>query len=70
MGKILGIYPNLGIINYDNLYLKRVSQIKFEQKMRSILAKKPDIIGLCCGSNINDFKILKKLVEEYYETED
>ena len=38
--------------------------------MRSIIAKKPDIIGLCCGSNINDFKILKKLVEEYYETED
>ena len=38
--------------------------------MRSIIAKEPDIIGLCCGSNINDFKILKKLVEEYYETED
>jgi len=64
-----GIYPNLGITNYDDLYLKRVSQIKFEQKMRYILVKKPDIIGLCCGSNINDFKILKKIVEEYYEAE-
>ena len=33
--------------------------MKFKQKMKSIFAKEPNIVGLCCGSNINDFKIFE-----------
>jgi len=60
-----GIYPNLGISDYSNDYFRRVDRTIFLEKINSILIMEPDLIGLCCGSNIEDIKILKKIIEEF-----
>jgi homocysteine S-methyltransferase len=59
-----GIYPNLGITEYGNDYLLRLDKNILTSKIRIILQKKPDVIGLCCGSTINDIKFIKQIMEE------
>ena len=59
-----GIYPNLGITEYGNDYFIRLDKNIFTSKIKTILQKKPDVIGLCCGSTINDIKLVKQIMEE------
>ena len=59
-----GIYPNLGISDYNNDFFKTVDPDFFSKKIKIILEMEPDIIGLCCGSNITYIKKLKQMIEE------
>ena len=59
-----GVYPNLGITEYSNDYFLRVNKNTLISKIRKIINRNPDVIGLCCGSTINDIKLIKQIMEE------
>ena len=59
-----GIYPNLGISDYNNNFFKTVDSNIFLKKIKTILEMEPDVIGLCCGSNVSYVKRLKQMIEE------
>ena len=59
-----GVYPNLGITEYGNDYFLRVDENILTSKIKTIINRNPDVIGLCCGSTINDIKLVKKIMEE------
>ncbi len=59
-----GIYPNLGVSDYTNDFFETVNVNTFSRTLKILLEMGPDIIGLCCGSSINDLKKLKKIIEE------
>ena len=59
-----GVYPNLGITEYSNDYFLRVDRNILTSKIRKIINRNPDVIGLCCGSTINDIKLIKQIMEE------
>ncbi len=59
-----GIYPNLGITDYSNDYLINIDKSILFNKIKIILKKNPDIIGLCCGSSISDIKLVKHIIRE------
>jgi len=59
-----GVYPNLGITEYSNDYFLRVDKNTLISKIREIINRNPDVIGLCCGSTINDIKLIKQIMEE------
>ena len=59
-----GIYPNLGISDYSNNFFKTVDSNIFSKKIKTILEMEPDVIGLCCGSNVSYVKRLKQMIEE------
>ena len=63
-GKRWGVYPNLGITDYDNDYFKTISENSFSQGIENILKYNPYIIGACCGSTPMHIKILKNLINE------
>ena len=58
-----GVYPNLGITEYSNDYFLRVDRNILISKIRKIINRNPDVIGLCCGSTINDIKLIKQIME-------
>ncbi|MFL3008498.1 MAG: homocysteine S-methyltransferase family protein [Candidatus Neomarinimicrobiota bacterium] len=58
-----GVYPNLGITEYGNDYFLRVDRNILTSKIRKIIIRNPDVIGLCCGSTINDIKLIKQIIE-------
>ena len=57
-----GVYPNLGLTDYDNNYFKTISKKNFSNGMKNILKYNPDLIGGCCGSTPKHIKILKNLL--------
>ena len=57
-----GVYPNLGLTDYDNNYFKTISEKKFSNGMKNILKYNPNLIGGCCGSTPKHIKILKNLL--------
>ena len=58
-----GVFPNLGITDYKNNYLKIIEKHVFTKKMQNILKIEPNIIGACCGSSPEHIKILNNLIE-------
>ena len=57
-----GAYPNLGCTDYENDYFDIIDESNFNDGMKSILNKDPDVIGVCCGSRPHHVKLLKSLV--------
>ena len=58
-----GAYPNLGVTDFENDYFEIIDNHKFEESIRSILNKNPDVIGFCCGSSPIHVKILNSFIE-------
>ena len=58
-----GVFPNLGITDYKNNYIKIIEKHVFTKKMQNILKIEPNIIGACCGSSPEHIKILNNLIE-------
>ena len=59
-----GLYPNLGIEEYNNSFNKIIDESNLKRYMESLLNLKPSVIGLCCGSNPSHIKLLKSLIRE------
>jgi S-methylmethionine-dependent homocysteine/selenocysteine methylase len=57
----IGVYPNLGLKEYENNFPEIVNDSNFKIYMHSILDFKLSILGTCCGSSPNHTKILKTL---------
>jgi methionine synthase I (cobalamin-dependent) len=58
-----GSYPNLGVTDFENDYFGIIDDHKFEESMRSILNKNPDVIGTCCGSSPRHVNMLNDFIE-------
>tara|TARA_B110000196_G_scaffold299824_1_gene292731 strand:+ start:99 stop:950 length:852 start_codon:yes stop_codon:yes gene_type:complete len=57
-----GVYPNLGLIDYENDYSQTLDDSNFRFGMTSILAMEPNVVGICCGSTPNHIKLLKSII--------
>ena len=57
-----GVYPNLGIEDYENDYFNIISDSKLKDSIKTLLLKKPDLIGLCCGSTPSHLQNLKHMI--------
>ncbi len=58
-----GTYPNLGKEDYGNDYFDIINESKFDHAFRSILNKRPNALGACCGSSPNHIIKIKNLIE-------
>ena len=58
-----GAYPNLGKEDYGNDYFDIINESKFDHAFRSILNKRPNVLGACCGSSPNHIIKIKNLIE-------
>ncbi len=58
-----GAYPNLGVTDFKNDYFEIIDDHKFEENMRLILNKNPDVIGTCCGSSPTHVNALNGFIE-------
>ena len=57
-----GVYPNLGLTDYDNDYFDIVNDSNFSDSITLYLDQNPAVIGACCGSTPKHIKILKSLI--------
>ena len=57
-----GVYPNLGITDYENNYLNIIGNSKLRDSIKALLLKGPDLIGLCCGSTPLHVQNLKYMI--------
>ena len=57
-----GVYPNLGITDYENNYLNIIGNSKLRDSIKTLLLKGPDLIGLCCGSTPLHVQNLKYMI--------
>ena len=56
-----GVYPNLGINDYENDYFTIVDDSNFRNAIATLFSYEPDVIGLCCGSNPKHITELKNI---------
>ena len=57
-----GAYPNLAISDYENHYFNIIDNSNFRGFVDSLLLKRPDVIGLCCGSTPGHIKKINHLL--------
>ena len=56
-----GVYPNLGINDYENDYFTTIREPNFKNAIIRLSSYHPDVIGLCCGSTPSHINKLKKI---------
>jgi len=56
-----GVYPNLGIDDYENDYFSILEEPNFKNAITRLFSYQPDVIGLCCGSTPSHINKLKKI---------
>jgi len=59
-----GAYPNLGKTDYENDYFDILDESNFTAGIKSILEKKPDVLGVCCGSSPNHINQLTQIIKK------
>ena len=59
-----GVFPNLGIANFENHYFEILDNSKFEAGIKEILYLEPDVIGVCCGSTPRHIELIKSYIME------
>ena len=59
-----GVYPNLGITDFDNDYFDTINESKFDEYFHKLLRLNPTAIGACCGSTPGHIKRLKEMIEK------
>ncbi len=57
-----GCYPNLGKSELLNNYFDIISDKSFVKNIKNILAKRPNIIGACCGSKPHHIKLINQIL--------
>ena len=60
---LVGAYPNLGLMNYQNNYNKTMDYSNFTSGLMELLNMNLDYIGLCCGSTPEYISRLNKLIQ-------
>lgn len=59
-----GCYPNLGKKELINDYFEIIDEKLFLDNMKSIVSKKPSVIGACCGSTPYHVKLINKILKD------
>lgn len=59
-----GLYPNLGITDFDNDYFDIINESIFIERFDRFLELKPSVIGACCGSTPEHIQLLKEMIEK------
>jgi len=62
-GNPWGIYPNLGVTDFDNDYFDIINKTIFEQHFEKYLGMEPWVIGACCGSTPWHIRRIKDMIE-------
>lgn len=57
-----GVYPNLGVTDFENDYFELINETKFIEHMEEFLNKDPAVIGACCGSTPKHIEMIKTLI--------
>lgn len=61
-----GVYPNLGSVDSfrSNLLVRDFSQNALKNFIYELIKRKVKVIGVCCGGNPEDIKIIRKIIDE------
>lgn len=59
-----GLYPNLGVTDFDNDYFDMINESKFIDHFKGFLELNPSVIGACCGSTPEHIKKLNEMIDQ------
>lgn len=62
--KSWGIYPNLGLTDFNNDYFEIITDGEFKKNFEKYLELNPDVVGACCGSTPKHIKMLREMMDK------